>query len=101
MFNKDLYEKFKDHIILPDDFTDCPWYEEHGTLSWSEEGIVDLMNDGECTYNAEVCGRRVEKDGHLLVILYNGCGETYQAIFDLSKKVDVDKYWEEQEEGND
>lgn len=99
MFNKEIYEKFKDHIILPDDFTSAVWTycKDSWEVSWNEYGNVrDLVEGEDDTYSAEVrYGNGAVVDNYILFNLRDYRGDTSQAIFDLSKKVDVDKYWEE------
>lgn len=96
----DVYKLFEDHIYLPDDFTECNWYESGcDAVYWTEEdNLDDLFNgDGE-TYSGEILGTPIELDGFVMFLIDNGCGDKYQAIFSLDKKQDEDAYWESLEE---
>lgn len=94
-----LYETFKDEIWGPDDNTQFSWFEKHREVHWNDDNdLADLFEgDGE-TYSCEMYGSGLERDGLVLYTLHNGCGDKIQAIFDLSKKVDEDEYYNSLEE---
>lgn len=96
-----VYEVFKDHIWLPDDLTDCLWYEEHRSVYWTEgDCLKDLFNGDGDTYCCEVYSQ-IEKDGFVMYTLFDHCGNKVQSIFSLEKKQDQDKFWKEYEEGDE
>ncbi|MNX90370.1 hypothetical protein D3C86_1224160 [compost metagenome] len=93
-----VYEVFKEYIWLPDDLTDCLWYEEYRTVYWTEgDCLKDLFNGDGDTYSCEVYSQ-VEKDGYVMYTLFDGCGNKVQSIFSLDKKQDQAKFWKEFEE---
>lgn len=82
----DVYELFKEEIWMPDDFTYCIWYDNGEELSWNiENNIEDLENGDGDTYCGEVLVNLVKGD-YALYVLNDGCGNKYQAIFDLRNK---------------
>lgn len=85
----DIYKIFEDEIWMPDDFTNCIWYDNGEELSWNlENDIIDLENGDSATYTAEKLdgGVGVVKDPYVIYTLHDGCGNAYQAIFDLRNK---------------
>lgn len=98
----ELVTLFKDDVEVPDNYTDCCWYKDSGSIIVNEDDDVNelMQGDGD-TYHFDVYGSPIEKDGILLYKLYNCCGEKFQAFFSLDKKVDADKYWEDYEEGEE
>lgn len=91
-----IYELFKEETWKPDNLTDCLWYGDFDTLTYNKEGNVhELMNGDGNTYQYEVRSS-FEKEGFIIFTLQDDYGgSSFQAVFDLSKKVDEDKYWEE------
>lgn len=83
----DVYELFKDEIWKPDDVTNYVWYEwAGGEVFWNtENNIEDLKNGDGATYCGEVIVDVVKGD-YTLYVLNDGCGNKYQAIFDLRNK---------------
>ena len=84
----DIYKLFEKEIWKPEDYTECFWYEGTWELSWSDEG--NNPDEWEESYSFDSVRQRVEKDGYVLVTGDDGCGGQYQAIFDLSKKIDYE-----------
>lgn len=83
----DVYELFKEEIWMPDDFTNCIWCENCGELSWNlDNSIEDLENGDGNTYSADRKVLVAEKEPYVMYIINDGCGNTYQAIFDLRNK---------------
>ena len=83
----DVYELFKEHIYLPDDFTEVVWYEDNGTVCWNSDGSVeDLVNGNGDTYQCEIRGGGIVIDKYIMFLLDSGCGYNYQAIFSLNNK---------------
>lgn len=81
----DIYKLFEDKIWKPEDYTSQVWVEEVWGMSWA--GSVEDYQEGEY-YSSERTRGCTEKDGYLLIELDDGCGNTYQAIFDMSKKIE-------------
>lgn len=93
----DIYKLFEKETWTPDDRTAYIWYKVAiDELSFNKDDDVNnLMNGDGLTYSYNVISE-VERDGFVIFTLQNDYGgESFQAIFDLSKKVDEDKYWEE------
>lgn len=96
----DIYKLFEKEIWTPDDYTDYVWVRGSvDELSFNKEGSVDdLMNSDGDTYTYSI-HFEVERDGFVIFALQDDYGGgAFQAVFDLSKKVDCDKYWEEYED---
>lgn len=96
----DIYELFKEETWEPDDYTQYPWVRGSiDELSFNKENNIDeLMNCDGDTYSYNITSE-FERDNFVIFTLRNDCGgESFQAIFDLSKMVDCDKYWEEYED---
>jgi hypothetical protein len=95
----DIYKLFEKEIWTPDDCTAYVWTRAcDDEMSYNKKGRVDdLMNGDGATYSYSI-QFEVERDGFVMFALqeYYG-GQAFQAIFDLSKKVDEDKYWEDVE----
>lgn len=95
---EELFSLFSEYITKPADLTQAIWYDNFGEITWNlENNIKDLMNYEGDTYS-ENGGGLVELNGYALYTLSDSCGGYFQAFFDLSKKLDYDKYWDEQEE---
>jgi len=93
----DIYELFKKETWTPDDLTGYIWTKESvDELAFNkQQNVDDLMNHDGDTYSFNVHSE-IERDGYVIFALQNYYGgESFQAIFDLSKKVDADKYWED------
>lgn len=93
----DIYELFKKETWTPDDCTAYIWTKESvDELAFNKhQNVDDLMNHEGDTYSFNVHSE-IERDGYIIFALQNDYGgESFQAIFDLSKKVDADKYWED------
>lgn len=79
----EMVAEFGDRVEGPMDYTDCYWQIGNWDLKWTEEG-------GEAhdpfEYSSEY--RRMHRTTqYMICTIDNGCGETYQAVFDLSKEV--------------
>lgn len=95
---EELFNLFSEHITKPEDLTQAVWYDNFGTVSWNlENDIHDLMSGQGDTYE-ESASSSAKLGGYILYTLSDSCGGYFQAFFDLSKKLDYDKYWDEQEE---
>ena len=95
MIMTNIYKLFKDEIWQPEDYTKNLWYQNVDELYYTTGSVDELMNGDGDTYSYRVCAEH-ERDGFIIVALQNDCGgDLFQAIFDLSKKVDEDKYWED------
>lgn len=93
----DIYKLFKEETWKPDNLTDVCWYRGCiDELTYNKGGDIDeLMNGNGNTYTYQVQSEK-EKVGFVIFTLQDDYGgSSFQAIFDLSKKVDEDKYWEE------
>lgn len=92
----DIYKLFKKETWKPDNLTKTYWYRACiDELTYNKGGDIDeLMNGNGKTYTYQVRDE-VEKEEFVIFTLQDDYGgESFQAIFDLSKKVDEDKYWE-------
>lgn len=93
----DIFKLFEKEIWTPDDCTEYVWVRGSvDQMSFNKEGNVnDLMNSDGNTYTYDI-HFEVERGGFVIFALQDDYGgSSFQAIFDLSKKIDEDKYWEE------
>lgn len=92
-----IYKLFEKEIWTPDDYTQYIWFRGSvDELSFNKTGSVDELMNGD-TYSFNV-SFEVKRESFVIFALQNDYGgESFQAIFDLSKKVDEDKYWEDVE----
>lgn len=91
---KEVTQKFDDHLVKPDLFLEEIWFEHcNGSVSWnSENSIDDLINGDGQTYCEESYADSVEIDGFVLFTLGDSCGGQGQVIFKLSNKIDPKDY---------
>lgn len=83
----DIYKLFEKETWKPEDYTESYWYEEIDYIHWCDEG--DNPDEWEESYSSDRVREVTEKDGYKIATLDDGCGGRYQAIFDLSKKIEV------------
>lgn len=97
-----IYKLFKEETWKPDDLTSVIWFSGNDELTYNQHSnLHEMMNGDGMTYSYQVRGE-IEKGGFVIFTLQDDCGgDSFQAIFDLSKKVDEDNYWEEFEEGEE
>lgn len=79
------------------DHTDCIWGEwPNSGFGWSEPDDNDPLpgdDDFEFMYGAELYGTsRWEKNGYVLFVGDDGCGNRDMYLFDNNKKVDEEDY---------
>ena len=101
--SKKLIKLFKEHVWIPDDYTEICWCEdEHnqGLIYNTDNSLDDLMNGDGHTYSGRIKSH-IELDGYVLLTIDSEQGWDYQAFFSADKKVDADKYWDEQEEDDE
>lgn len=84
----DIYKLFEEEIWKPEDYTHCYWYEKPWGLRWSDES--DNPDEWVESYSSDRVWEVTEKGGYKIETLDDGCGGSYQAIFDLSKKLEYD-----------
>lgn len=84
----DVYELFKEHIEMPDDFTKAIWTEERRTVSWNTESSrEDLYYGDNETYSGEIREEGIVIGNYVMFRLDSSCGYEYQAIFCLDNKL--------------
>lgn len=100
MSNK-LIELFKEHVWTPDDYTGICWSEDVYELTYNTDNDIDaLMNGDGNTYSGRIKSY-IELDEYVLLTIDSEQGWDYQAFFSVDKKVDTNKYWDEQEEDDE
>lgn len=100
MSNK-LIKLFKEHVWMPDYYTEICWSEDVDNLTYNTDNNIDDMMNGEGhTYSGRIKSY-IELDGYALLTIDSEQGWDYQAFFSADKKVDADKYWDEQEEDDE
>lgn len=96
-----LIKLFKEYVWTPDDYTEICWSEDVDELTYNTDNDIDaLMNGDGNTYSGRIKSY-VELDGYVLLTIDSEQGWDYQAFFSVDKKVDANKYWDEQEEDED
>lgn len=83
----DIYKLFEQESWKPEDYTESYWYEDIDYICWCDEGSDP--DEWEESYSSDRVREVTEKDGYKIATLDDGCGGRYQAIFDLSKKIEV------------
>jgi len=83
----DIYKLFEQESWKPEDYTQAYWYEETWGVHWSEDS--SNPDEWEESYSSDRVREVTEKDGYKIATLDDGCGGRYQAIFDLSKKIEA------------
>lgn len=91
---KEVIQKFHDHLVKPDLFLEEIWFEDkYGNVHWNGEGnIDDLVNGDGDTYSGDIRTEVVEIDGYALYTMGDDCGGEGQIIFKLSNKIDPKDY---------
>lgn len=79
----EMVEEFGDRVDGPVDYTSCYWERTGWGISWTEEGADP---DDDFDYSSET-RRMYQTNRYMICTVDNGCGETYQAVFDLLKEV--------------
>ncbi|ANA49346.1 hypothetical protein PMW_221 [Pseudomonas phage phiPMW] len=78
-----MIQEFGDRVEGPADYTDRYWQRSNWGIEWTEEGDGP---DDEFQYHSEA-RKKYETTRYMICTLDDGCGERYQAVFDLIKEV--------------
>lgn len=84
-------ELLKEHLVMPEDLTECKWFHDtqSDSVSWTTEEDIDMLYDGEGETFSEISLEGVvEVDGYVLFTLSDSCGGSGQVIFSETNKVE-------------
>jgi len=84
-------EVLKEHLVMPEDFTECKWFHDtqSDSVSWTTEEDIDMLYDGEGeTFSELSLGMEIEVSGYVLFTLADSFGGSGQVIFSASNKVE-------------
>jgi hypothetical protein len=84
-------EVLKEHLVMPEDLTECKWFHDtqSNSVSWTSEEDIDMLYDGAGeTFSEASLEGVVEIDGYVLFTLSDSCGGSGQVIFLASNKVE-------------
>ena len=84
-------EVLKEHLVMPEDLTDCKWFHDtqSDSVSWTTEEDIDMLYDGEGETFSEISLEGiVEVGGYVLFTLSDSCGGSGQVIFSEANKVE-------------